>query len=309
MNKKFKIFFSTSLLILLTGLFFLISQPDDKLHIYFCNVGQGDGVYIRFPNGQDLLIDGGPGEKILDCLSKNMPFYDRQIDVVILTHPQADHLNGLIPVLERYRVLYFVSSPAANPSQGYQKLLALLKEKEVEIQNIYTGGLIEFGEVKFKSIWPQRDWVVEHLNCQQTGSCQTITKGEGSVLGISTDEDDLNKFSLMGILSYGSFDALFTGDADSQIQAEILKFSQGFSGSNPLEVMKVPHHGAKTALRKDFLESFKPQLAVISVGKNAYGHPRQETLDLLNGLGLIIKRTDQEGTIEVISDGKTWQVN
>lgn len=307
MNKKFKIIFSTSILVLLVGFLFTLQTEDKRLHIYFCDVGQGDAIYIRFPNGQDMLIDGGPNNKILDCLSRHMPFYDRQINVVLLSHPQADHLSGLIPVIERYSVQYFVSSPAGNSSEGYQKLRAILQKKQVAVKNVFSGQKINFNEVSFKSIWPEREWVITHLNCGQSNSCQTIAAGSGSILGVQSTDPDLNDFSEMGILSYGSFDLLLAGDGDSRIQDEVLKSGEKV-GDGVLEVMKVPHHGSKTALNSKFLEIFKPKLAVISVGKNSFGHPTSETINSLKALGAIVERTDQEGDIEIISDGKSWSI-
>lgn len=309
MNRKFKYFVSASLLLLLISLLFLGQQPDENLHLYFCDVGQGDAIYIRFPDNTDMLVDGGPGNGILDCLSKNMPFYDREINVVMLTHPQADHLNGLLPVLERYRVLYFVSSPVGNSTLGYQKLQDIISKKNIQVKNLYSKESIDFGDAKFTSLWPEKNWLVNHINCNGETNCALLTSKNGSVLGISTADPDLNDFSLMGILSYKSFDVLLAGDGDNRMQNEIIKQGEGLSRDNFLEVMKVPHHGSKTALSQEFLKQFTPKLAVVSVGKNnKYNHPSQETLEQLSQLGIDIKRTDRDSTIEVISNGLSWSV-
>lgn len=307
MNRKFKYFVSASLLLLLISLLFLGQQPDENLHLYFCDVGQGDAIYIRFPDNTDMLVDGGPGNGILDCLAKNMPFYDREINVVMLTHPQADHLNGLIPVLERYRVLYFVSSPVGNSTLGYQKLQDIISKKNIQVKNLYSKESIDFGGAKFTSFWPEKNWLVNRINCNGETNCALLASKNGSVLGISTTDPDLNNFSLMGILSYKSFDVLLAGDGDSRMQDEIIKLGEGLSQDNFLEVMKVPHHGSKTALSNEFLNKFKPQLAVISVGKNnRYNHPNEELLEKFSNLDIPIKRTDRDGTIEIISDGLNW---
>ena len=129
MNKPYKYLFFLLLLFFSAGFLFIKNNSDGKLHVYFCDVGQGDAIYIRMPTGADMLIDGGPNSKVVDCLSKHMPFYDRKIDLVVLTHPQADHLKGLIDVLERYNVTYFASSSIANNTEGYSKLVSLIKEK------------------------------------------------------------------------------------------------------------------------------------------------------------------------------------
>lgn len=303
-----RIIVSAFILFLLVSFLFLVKEPGDKLQIYFCDVGQGDATYIRFPNGDDMLIDGGPNNKVLDCLGKAMPFYDREISVVMLTHPQADHLTGLIPVLERYKVIYFVSSPENNDTMGYQQVKDIINRKGIIIKNLYEGEKIDFQNVSFRSIWPEREWVYAHLDCSKNNSCQQIAKGESGVLGAQTTTN-VNEFSQMGILSYGTFDLLLTGDGDSQIQDNILNTGEKIKNDGLLEVMKVPHHGSKTALNKEFLKSFQPELAVISVGKNSYGHPNSETINMLNNLGVKVERTDQEGTIKITTDGKTWQVN
>lgn len=301
---KYKYILSSVILLLLIGFLFLNSPSDNKLHIFFCDVGQGDGIYIRFPNNQDMLIDGGPGNKILDCLSDNMPFYDREIDLVMLTHPQADHLNGLVSVIERYSVSYFVSSPVGNTTDGYKKLTDLLHSKKIEIKNLYTGGEVKFGNVVFKSIWPEKTWVLANLKCDLDPKCQTIANNS-NILGVTNKDPQLNDFSEMGILSYGNFDVLFTGDGDKRIQDDILKV---YNNDIDIEVMKVPHHGSKTGLTEDFLKAFKPELAIISVGKNnSYGHPSPELLQMLSKYSQI-KRTDTGGTIEVVSDGYSWKV-
>lgn len=304
MKSKTKYFLSTLVLLLLVSLLFLNKQPDENLHIYFCDVGQGDAIYIRFPDSTDMLIDGGPGNKVLDCLSKNMPFYDREINVVMLTHPEADHLNGLIPVLERYRVLYFVSSPVGNSTIGYQKLQDIISKKKIEVKNLYTDQSIDFGKVKFTSLWPEKNWLVSRINCTNNSSCSTLASKNSSVLGIATDISNLNDFSEMGILSYGTFDVVFTGDGDQRIQDDILKI---YNNQIDIEIMKVPHHGSKTAITSEFLNKFIPKLAIVSAGENnPYNHPNNELLEKFNKLNIPVKRTDTEGTIEVISDGLSW---
>ncbi len=292
---KLKYILSGLLLTVLIALLFLTSQSDNKLHIYFCDVGQGDAIYIRFPNNQDMLIDGGPNNKVLSCLSDHMPFYDREIDLVMLTHPQADHLNGLIYVIERYKVSYFVTSPVGNSTEGYSKLTELLKNKNIEVKNLYTGSEVNFGSVVFKSIWPEKSWVLANL-----------ISNNGNVLGVTSKDPNLNDFSEMGILSYGSFDLLFTGDGDQRIQDDILKI---YNNQKDIEVMKVPHHGSKTGLLEEFLQAFKPEMAIISVGKNnRFGHPSDEIIQKLSKYVKTIKRTDVDGTIEVVSDGTTYSI-
>src|SRR3989344_8210677 len=101
---------------------FLGSLPDGTLHIVFCDVGQGDAAYIRFPDGRDMVVDGGPNDRVIACLGRHMPFWDRHIDMVAMTHPQKDHMQGLIAVFERFDVDYFLRSDIGNTTEGYQRL-------------------------------------------------------------------------------------------------------------------------------------------------------------------------------------------
>lgn len=279
--------------------FYVYTLPDGRLHLVFCNVGQGDAIYIRTPSNQDLLIDGGPDDKVLSCLGKNMPFYDRTIDVVILSHPQDDHLKGLLLVLARFKVKNFVVGVVGNETEGYQKLIGLLKEKNIPLKNLYTGDSFSLGQVKVSIFWPEKKWLAANLSSSLS---DLSTLSNLPVLGLTTTRQELNDFSHILHLSFGSFDALFTGDADSHIQPEIMRLID----LPEVEVLKFPHHGSKYGALAEFLEKVSPELAVISVGKNPWGHPTEETLKLLNSKAIKIKRTDREGDIEVVSNGQTW---
>ena len=119
MKTKPYLLFFCSLLIL--SLWLIMTMPDGRMHLVFCNVGQGDAAYIRAPNGVEILIDGGPDVRVLDCLQKNMAFYDRTIDLLILSHPQSDHLTGLIEVVKRYNVKQVLDT-SARTDAGIDKL-------------------------------------------------------------------------------------------------------------------------------------------------------------------------------------------
>lgn len=281
-------------LILLVSSF--ISFPDSKLHLIFCDVGQGDGAYIRAPNGMDMLIDGGPNDKVLSCLGKHMPFYDRTIDVVLLTHPQKDHMQGLISVIERYKVKYFIIGVEGNSTEGYKLLVKILKKKNIPIQNLYTGDKFTLGKVEFDVLWPEKKWVASHISPALN---DLVYLSNSKVLGMNTDSD-VNDFSYYIDLKYGVFSTLFTGDGDSKIQPDIMKVTD----LPQVSILKFPHHGSKTGILPEFLDKLKPVIAVISVGKNSYGHPTKEALDLLNSRNIQIRRTDQEGDIEIVTDGK-----
>lgn len=269
---------------------FIFSIPDGRLHLTFCDVGQGDAAYIRTPGNQDILIDGGPNDKVLQCLGKNMPFYDRTIDLVLLSHPQKDHFQGILSVIDRYNVKYFVISPVAGSGIEYQKLIKKIEEKKIPVKILYSGDKFSLGKVEFDILWPQKQWVANNLS------------SDSNVLGLATSKEDPNEFSYYVHLSYGQFDALFTGDGDSLIQKDVEKLDM----LPDVEVLKLPHHGSKTSVLSEFLDKIKPELAIISVGKNSYGHPAGETLKLLKDHAVKIKRTDQDGDVNVVSDGNNW---
>ncbi len=285
-------------LILITASLF--SLPDGKLHIFFCDVGQGDAAYIRTPNNQDVLIDGGPDKSVLSCLGRHMPFYDHTIDVVMLTHPQKDHMEGLSSVIQRYKVKNFIIGIEGNDTQGYKFLVDILAKDKISIKNLYWGDKFSLGKTVFSVLWPTRDWAFQNINAKLAQGANL--KGS-AVLGLTT-EKNINDFSYYLELTYGSFNALFTGDGDVRIQGEIMK-----EITLPrVNILKYPHHGSKYGAGEGFLSLVHPDLTVISVGKNPWGHPNTETLELLSKLSIPFKRTDQSGDVEIISDGKGWAV-
>lgn len=317
---KFKLKHGLGFLALLTSLIWLsvFSYPNQKLKIVICDVGQGDAILIQKGTNQ-ILIDGGPNNKVLDCLSNNMPFWDRTIEIVALTHPQADHLEGLNYVFERYSVKYFLSGPEGNESAGYKQLIEKIIKTQspsinpltssdnpltkgitgiksttgttgIKVINPYTGEKIKLDGIELDTLWPEREWARLRLDGFEASARQV----GGAVLGASTTQD-LNNFSLVFLLKHGDVKVLFPGDADAGIQGEILLNNTTL---DKIDILKVPHHGAKTSLRDDFLETFKPKEAIISVGKNSYGHPSGELIKKLEDMGIKVKRTDLEGEIK-----------
>lgn len=278
---------------------FILTLPDGKLHLVFCNVGQGDAAYVRFPDGRDMLIDGGPDNSVINCLGRYMPFWDREINLLVMSHPQKDHLAGLITVLKRFKVDYFVKSDVDNPTAIVKELNKILSEKRVPIKLVTAGEKISVGATSLSIIWPSENQIAEGKNLIGTLNSQ----GGSLVLGSSTDE--MNDFSVVLSLHYGTFDVLFPGDADNHINKNFI--GQKLANDD-LEVLKVPHHGSKTGMTEKLVKWLRPLLAVISVGKNNYGHPAPEALKLLADVHSRLLRTDQNGDIEIVSDGRSWTV-
>jgi beta-lactamase superfamily II metal-dependent hydrolase len=300
MNKKTILVFGLVILIILFWSFYS-NLPDGKLHIVFCDVGQGDAAYIKMPDGEDMIIDGGPDSSLLSCLGRHMSIFDRTIDLVMMTHPQEDHSHALPDVVDRYTVKYFVMGNEGNNTPTFNALIKNLKSRKVPIKVLYAGNSFRMGDVSFKILWPSAGFVQNHIFASDSAQLTTIPSS--NVLGAFSDID-LNSFSYIAHISLKSFDAVFTGDADDKIDAEIMRNSL----IPKVEVLKFPHHGSRTAITPEFLDALSLQFAVISVGKNTFGHPSSEAINLLTSRNVKYMRTDQKGDIEVISDGETWTV-
>lgn len=287
-------------LVLVGSVFF--TWPDNKLHIYFCEVGQGDATYIRFPGNRDMLIDGGPNSSaVLNCLGRAMPFYDRTIDVVALTHPQADHLSGLVDVAQRYTIKNFFTVEIGNAIGEYQALARVLQQRHIPITFLWAGEEMHVGKVKLSILWPSQIWFKTAM------PTESILIDQQKSLAQLMTTDDLNHFSLYIGLQFGDFDALFTGDGDISVQNSLLDLGLFSSLPQQIEVLKVPHHGSKTGMISQFVQLVQPRLSVIEVGaKNNYGHPNLNVISQLSNYGKVL-RTDKSGIVEVKTDGKTWQ--
>jgi competence protein ComEC len=286
---------TTGFILLLT---FVWTQPDGRLHIVFCNVGQGDAVYVRFADGRDMLVDGGPDDKVLSCLGRHMPFWDRHIDIAVLSHPQKDHMDGLTSVFDRYTIGYFIRNNVDSSSEGFTKLVDVVKKKNITVKYVTAGDRIAVDTTSLSILWPSREQVA-------LGKSQVTSDASGGLNVLGATDSELNDSCIVIAIRYGTFDALFPGDADSHVEA---KYDQLQAFVDPVEVLKVPHHGSKTGMTQHFVDWVKPQVAVISVGKNNYGHPAQESINMLQDVGSRILRTDKEGDIEIISDGNNWKV-
>ena len=276
-NNFFKILsFSVVIIVILLSIYF-IQKPDKNLHIYFLNVGQGDSIYVRTMYDYDILIDGGPDKSILSELDQVMPFWDRNIDLLILTHPHSDHLFGLIEILKRYNVNKIIMSDAIHTSNEYLEWLETIKEKNIQLEIIDSAKSQEIDrQTKLEFFWPKESYKDKKVN-------------------------DLNETSIVTKLVFDKFSVLFTGDIDQDVENKSINQSANLESN----ILKIPHHGSKTSLSENFLDKVNPEIAIISAGeKNKFGHPAELTLEKLNKLKIKIYRTDINGRIEVISNGQ-----
>jgi len=273
-----------------------------KTRIVFCNVGQGDSAYIRTVDNIDILIDAGPSKSVLYCLGKYMPFFDRTIELVLLSHPQKDHYGGLIHILDRYKIEKLVTIPVDNTGTSFDLLKKQIAKEKIMIYDAYSGDRIRLGKSnQITFLWPNRDFLSTNVIPKRNLPHQN----RGQVLGINDTNVDLNYFSQVFLFKQNSLDVLFTGDIDFT-QIEKLNFGPYLQAklqeelSGNLEILKVPHHGSKHGLNNQFLKLADPQVSVISVGKkNSYGHPAKEILDIYKALDKKYLTTKDEGDIVI----------
>ena len=270
---------------------FDLSKPA-LLEVNFLDVGQGDAIFIKTPKGHQILIDGGPTSIILEKLGNEMPFWDRTIDLVILTHPEKDHLQGLLEVLKRYKVENILWTGVVRDTAEYQEWQRLIQEEENK-----EGASIEIAKAGQK-ICP-RSCSGSYPEQARFDILYPFEALEGQNFKNS------NNTSIILRLSFGNNSFLFTGDAQKSVEKELLE--KGIDIDS--DVLKVGHHGSKTSSGDDFVAEVSPEIAVISVGKdNRYGHPRQEVLDTFKKYGINVLRTDQQGDIKIISDGANYKI-
>lgn len=299
MSKKWTLVLSGLVLVVSLIAISVLVLPDDKLHLIFCDVGQGDAI-LAVSGTNQILVDGGPDNSVLSCLSKYIPFWDRKIEVVVLTHPQSDHMTGLVEVLRRYEVEVFASTSLDSGSPTFKVLKDLVGSSGVRVVTLATGLKLVSGLMLLDVVFPNREFLAGEL-LEKEGP----QRPAAGALGAFTSNKDPNEFSVVSNLSFGKFDLLLTGDTIPAVSDEILSTGK----IREVEVLKVPHHGSKNGLTIGLLEATSPNVAVISVGKNnRYGHPHQEVLQMLLDKGVKILRTDQEGNIEIITDGESWWI-
>lgn len=266
--------------ILLSG--WMASRPDGRLHVAFLDVGQGDAIFIQTPAGRQVLIDGGRyPSAVLDQLGRQMPFWDRSIDVVMATHPDADHVAGLVTVLDRYRVTRLITNGAERDSDpAFDALLAAAETGSTPVATAQAGEIMVLDD----------GIRLEILHA-------------GPVSG----SDNRNEASIVALLTYGRLSVLLTGDAESAAEAALVRSGRALDAV----VLKAGHHGSNGSSGADFLRAVDPQIVVISAGlDNGYGHPHPAMLERATAVGATILRTDLMGTLELESDGQQmwWEV-
>jgi competence protein ComEC len=251
------------------------------LEVSFFDIGQGDAIFIETRQSHQVLIDGGPGSAVLEKLGKEMPFWDRTIDLIVLTHPEHDHYGGLIEVLKRYKIENILWTGVYRDTAEYQEWQDLLLKEGArifiapDIQRVTVSGAM------FDVLFPFENF-------------------EGKTV------KNVNDTSLVAKLVFGGNSFLFTGDICKPVEKELLEKETDLDS----DFLKVGHHGSKTSSGEEFVAAVSPQVAVIQCGRdNPYGHPHPQTLETLEKYGIKVLRTDKEGDIKIISNGKEYAIS
>lgn len=249
---------------------------ESVLRVYFLDVGQGDATLISAPGGIDILIDGGPDDGVIDKLGLYLPIFDRKIEYIILTHPDSDHITGLIGIFNHYQVgKVFMTGIYCN-SAVCLKLADQIDRFNVPVELVVGPQIINLGVgLNFTVVHPFESFADRQL-------------------------EDYNNSSIVGRLVYGSSSIMFTGDLENE---EVLIDQNLLS-----DIYQVGHHGSSNANDYEFIQSISPDYAVISCGlDNRFGHPTHRTLNNLKNNDVAIFRTDLMGDILFVTDGNKFE--
>ena len=243
---------------------------ENSVTVHFIDVGQGDTTLIQM-NNSSVLIDGGDRRTASSVVQYLKDAEVDRIDYMITTHPHADHISGLVNVLDAFKVDTVIMPKVSHNTQTFKRLLDNIETKTVTLQESVPGNSFNIGETVFTIVAPN-----------------------------STGYKNLNNYSVSVHMSHGNTAFLFTGDAEAESENEMLKNSHKLSAN----VLHAGHHGSNSSTTQSFLDAVSPEIAVISCGAgNSYGHPHKEVLERLEKAGVTVYRTDLHGTIVMTTNG------
>jgi len=254
----------------------VMARPAGIVRVSILDVGQGDAILVEGSRGGRLLIDGGPDpDRLLVALDRRIPPWDRQINSVILSHPHEDHVAGLALLLKRYRVQRVMEPGMLGPGPGYAAWLRELSGRDAPVRTgIAAGDRLTVDEIDLRVLWPVRGRVPAEPPDGGTG---------------------INNVSVVLVGQVGARRFLLMGDVEEAIDPQLLS-----AGLPRVDLLKVAHHGSRTATTQAFVDAVQPRIAVASAGAgNPYGHPTRVTLERLAASGARVLRTDRDGTVVV----------
>lgn len=268
--------------IIIIAVFYFVnynSEPtvlDDSLKVRFVDVGQGDCEIVQFPDGRNMIIDGGTNETSTELVNTIMSYGIKRFDYVVATHPHEDHIGGLDDVIESFEIENVYLPDVTSTSTSFKNLLDSISKSGAKTNRAYAGvTMIEEPDIRAEFLAP-----------------------------VNKDYEETNDYSAVLKLTYKGFSFLFTGDAETVSEYDMIKNGAYLK----TDVLKVGHHGSSTSTSSHFLKAADPKVGVISVGRdNSYGHPHREVLERLGDLK--IYRTDLNGTVTILCDGESLSVS
>ena len=289
-------------ILLLVGTRLLGRWPDNQVHVVFCNVGQGDSILIisRFTQ---VLIDSGPDQSVTDCLARHFPPGDTNIEIVIATHPDKDHIGGFPAVFRHFSVSHLYLIGVGRPTRDFSafrlSVLELLS-RGTQLHLGQAGQRIGVnGQFQMTVISPQEEVGTLELFSEQ----KTETELSAYFHQQEAQYKSINDLSIGTLLQIGAFKILLMGDIEKNTELALL---QG-TVLTRVHILKAGHHGSNSSTIAPFLAKVQPEFVVISAGKqNQYGHPHQEVMDRIAIYNSHIFRTDSDGDIEFITNGQTF---
>ncbi len=257
-------------------------NEEKTLEAHFLDVGQGDAIYIRTPDEVDVLIDGGPDNNLLSRLGQVMPFYDHRIDIMILTHPHADHVTGLVEVLKRYEVGEIYYTGVLHSTADYLTWLRLIEEKGIPLKIVQSFFELRLDDnIDLQFLYPDHSLINKKVA-------------------------ELNNSSIVNRLVYNNIEIMLTGDAEAEVEEHLLVSGHDLSA----DIFKAGHHGSSSSSSEEFVRAVDPEAVIIQSGQdNAFGHPHLRSLRLFERLNLNIYRNDLLGTISVYTDGDQYFID
>ncbi|TSC69873.1 MAG: hypothetical protein CEO12_683 [Parcubacteria group bacterium Gr01-1014_46] len=275
----FRWYFLLLLIVLASVLFWTVfwERQEGILTFAVLDVGQGDALYIESPTGVQVIVDGGPGNNLLKEVPKVMPWYDRSVDLIVVTNPDSDHYEGFIKFLNKYSIANILEPGTTNIYPAYEIFENKIKEKNIPKTLARRGQIIDIGGGAYLQVlFPDR-------NVSQVAP---------------------NTGSIVMKLVYGGTSVLLQGDSISNIEQYLLELDGDYLKS---DILKIGHHGSKTSSIEEYVAKVSPDFAVISSGKNnSYGHPHKETLEILDKLKTQTLETCNNGRLIFESDGKNF---
>lgn len=269
--KKYYLLIFTLLLLVINIFLFHLEWKDSHRNFTFAvlDVGQGDALFIESPTGTQVMFDVGPPRKVLGPLQKIMSPFDKTIDAIFITNPDADHIGGFVDILKNYKVGAVFSSGTTSDSKTFQNLKEEIKNQNIPDVLAKKGMKLDLGGGVFIDIlFPDRD-------------VSMWTTNDGSIVARMT---------------YGDTSIMLTGDSTNKTEKIIL--AENNIAQLKSTILKVGHHGSRTSTSSSFVKAISPVYAFISVGKdNKYGHPHSDILGTLAQFGAEILRTDLLGTL------------